>query len=217
MIIGYARVSTEDQELKLQIDALEKFGCEHIVTEKASGKTVNRPTFRSILDHGIRPGDTLVVWKLDRLGRTLSGVVQVIEQLNNNNVDVVSITDGFDVRTPMGKAMMQITLVFAELERNLISERTRAGMAAAKAEGKILGRKRLIEDYPKRMKFLQKTYDAGKLVGEEGQLLWTRDALRLAINNADKKAPAIKGNLTIKRWQDAGFPGVDRGENNEEG
>jgi len=209
MIIGYARVSTDDQSLGLQLAALERFGVDRIITEKASGKTVDRATFQNMLHYGVRPGDTLVVWKLDRMGRTLSGVIQVIEDMQKNGVDLVSITDGFDVRTPMGKAMMQISLVFAELERNMISERTKAGMAAAKAAGKTFGPKHSIMGFPKRLKLVKAMDADGQLRDGDGQLLISRADLIAALNAADKSAKPIKSAMTIKRWQDDGFPGLD--------
>ncbi len=209
MIIGYARVSTEEQELKLQHDALNKYGVDGIVSEKASGGDMHRKTFSMLLEHGIRKGDTVVVWKLDRLGRDLSGVLRAIERFEEVGVNLVSITDGFDARTPMGKAMMQISLVFAELERNLISERTKAGMAAAKAEGKTFGRKHSIRDFPKRIKALQKLEDAGELKTEDGILLKSPTYLVNLLNEKDKNAPPIKNVETIRRWKREGFPWIE--------
>lgn len=158
----------------------------------------------------MRRGDTLVVWKLDRLGRTLAGVLEMIEQLNRDGINLVSLTEQFDTTTPMGRAFLQIALVFAELERNMISERTKAGMAAAKAEGKTFGRKRSILDFPKRVAKLQELYDAGELLDDQGQLLKSRKALMEILSKADRKAAPIKSQMTIKRWQDDGYPGLER-------
>lgn len=208
-IIGYARVSTDDQDLKLQHEALEKFGVDAVISEKAPGGTMNRRKLQLLLKYGVRPGDTLVVWKLDRLGRNLSGVLKMIEELEQNDIQLVSITDGFDVRTPMGRAMLQITLVFAELERNLISERTKAGMAAAKAEGKVFGRKPLIAGYPKRIKRMRELDAAGELRDPDGILRMTPRAIWEELNKADPKAPKIVNVETVRRWHREGFPGLE--------
>ena len=213
-IIGYARVSTEDQDLSLQKAALEKFGVDGIITEHASGKSVDRRQLKALLKVS-RPGDTVVVWKLDRLGRNLTGVLGVIEDFERRDINLVSITDGFDARTPMGRAMMQISLVFAELERNLISERTKAGMAAAKAEGKVFGRKPLITGFPKRMEYLRALDAAGQLRDADNVLLMTPRAICEGLNAADKKAPAIINVETVRRWRRDGFPGLDQGDETE--
>lgn len=210
---GFARVSTDDQDLSLQIDALTKYGIPEalILSEHASGKTVERRNIDRIFRNLTR-GDTLVVWKLDRLGRTLTGVLEVIERLDQEGIEFVSLTESFDTSTPMGKAFMQIALVFAELERNMISERTRAGMAARKAEGAKFGRRRLIQDFPKRLELVQRLDAQGKLRAEDGMLLISRQALLEQLNDADPKAPQIKNTMTIKRWQDDKFPGLDEME-----
>lgn len=214
---GYARVSTDDQDLTLQKAALERFGVDQIIEEHASGRTMNRRRFKVLAEKLLRPGDTLVVWKLDRLGRNLSGVLEVIEEFERQDINLVSITDGFDARTPMGRAMMQISLVFAELERNLISERTKAGMAAAKAEGKTFGRKHYIRDYPKRLKALRVLHAKGELLSEDRVLLKTPKALVELLNKADSKAPKIGNVETIRRWKRDGFPWLDDGEGQADG
>lgn len=217
VIYGYARVSTDDQDLTLQRAALERFGVDEIIEEHASGKTMNRRRFKALAEKLLRPGDTLVVWKLDRLGRNLSGVLEVIEEFKRQDIQLVSITDGFDARTPMGNAMMQISLVFAELERNLISERTKAGMAAAKAEGKTFGRKHYIRDFPKRLALLRAMDARGDLKDEDGMLLLTPAALADKLNAADRKAPQIKNVETIRRWKRDGFPWLDQKDPWKEG
>lgn len=207
-IIGYARVSTDDQDLTLQTAALEKFGVDAIISERASGKSVNRKYFQLMLKT-MRNGDTIVVWKLDRLGRNLSAVLGVIELFEEQDINLVSITDGFDARTPMGRAMMQISLVFAELERNLISERTKAGMAAAKAEGKVFGRPSSIQGFPKRLRRMRQLDAEGKLRAPDGVLLMTPRAIRDELNKADRKAPEITNVETVRRWRRDGFPGLE--------
>jgi len=140
LLIGYARVSTDDQRLDLQQDALEKAGCHRVFEDRASGACSDRPGLTQALSH-LRPGDTLVVWKLDRLGRTTHQLVGLLEQFEREGVKLKSLQDGIDPSTTMGKAMLQIGAVFAEMERNLIRERTRAGLSAARARGRLGGRK----------------------------------------------------------------------------
>src|SRR6478735_458524 len=138
--IGYARVSTEDQRLDLQKDALKAAGCRKIFEDRASGARSERPGLTQALSH-LRPGDTLVVWKLDRLGRTTHQLVGLLEQFESEGIKLRSLQDGIDPSTSMGKAMLQIGAVFAEMERNLVRERTKAGLAAARARGRLGGRK----------------------------------------------------------------------------
>ncbi len=140
---GYARVSTDDQNLDLQIDALKKAGCKRIFREKKSGASRKRPKLDAVLA-ALQPGDTLVVWKLDRLGRSFRHLIDVIEGLEERGVGFVSLSDGIDTTTATGKLVCRIISAIADFERSLISERTRAGMMAAKKRGKAVGRKRAI-------------------------------------------------------------------------
>jgi DNA invertase Pin-like site-specific DNA recombinase len=140
MIFGYARVSTQDQNLETQIAALEKYGCDKIYYEKLSGKIKNRPELDKCLDI-MREGDTLVIYKLDRLGRTLRNLVNLVNDLSERKIKFVSISDGIDVKTIMGKALFQMCGVFAEMEHALILERSRAGIENARRRGRIGGRK----------------------------------------------------------------------------
>ena len=141
MKIGYARVSTEDQNLALQIDALRQQGCERIFEEKMTGASRSRPVLHETLA-ALRPGDVLVVWKLDRLGRSLQHLIEITAGLELRGIDFHSISDGIDTRTPAGKLLFHIVGAIAEFERSQISERTKAGMAAARLRGKRLGRPR---------------------------------------------------------------------------
>ena len=146
VLIGYARVSTEDQKLDLQRDALAQLGCHRVFEDRASGARVDRPGLVAALSH-LRRGDTLVVWRLDRLGRTTHQLVNLLEQFEREGIRLRSLQDGIDPSSVMGKAMLQIGAVFAEMERNLLRERTNAGLAAARARGRLGGRKpRLSED-----------------------------------------------------------------------
>ena len=140
VLIGYARVSTEDQKLDLQRDALAQLGCHRVFEDRASGARADRPGLAAALSH-LRRGDTLVVWRLDRLGRTTHQLVNLLEQFEREGIRLRSLQDGIDPASVMGKAMLQIGAVFAEMERNLLRERTKAGLAAARARGRLGGRK----------------------------------------------------------------------------
>jgi len=138
---GYARVSTNDQNLALQLDALQKAGCNEVFEDRISGKTTSRPALDRLLPQ-LRWGDTLTVWKLDRLGRGVLHLVALMEGLRTRGVEFRSITEGMDTRTVMGRAMFQLVAVFAELKCGQNHERIVAGIAAAKAAGVHCGRRR---------------------------------------------------------------------------
>lgn len=140
LLIGYARVSTEDQRLDLQRDALARAGCHRTFEDRASGARADRPGLVAALSH-LRRGDTLVVWRLDRLGRTTHQLVGLLERFERDGIRLRSLQDGIDPASVMGRAMLQIGAVFAEMERNLLRERTRAGLAAARTRGRCGGRK----------------------------------------------------------------------------
>jgi DNA invertase Pin-like site-specific DNA recombinase len=139
MLIGYARVSTEDQTLDLQKDALEKIGCSHIFTDTISGATRERPGLTKALEY-VRAGDTLVVWKLDRLGRSLKHLIETITHLNNRKIGFKSLTENIDTTKSGGKLIFHIFGALAEFERDIIRERTLAGLQAARARGRRGGR-----------------------------------------------------------------------------
>ncbi|WP_084169979.1 recombinase family protein [Paraburkholderia ferrariae] len=141
MIIGYARVSTDEQNLTLQIQALEKAGCVRIYSDHGiSGSLMSRPGLDRALRR-IKPGGKLVVWRLDRLGRSLPHLVRLLDQLGRRDVLFQSITEHIDTNSSGGRLIFHVMAALAEFERALISERTRAGMAAARAEGRRLGRR----------------------------------------------------------------------------
>lgn len=140
MIVGYARVSTQDQSLGLQNDALRIAGCEEIFSEKITGKQRERPELQNCL-RMLRKGDVLVVWKLDRLARSLKDLVELITELEAKKVGFRSITEAIDTTTAGGKLVFHIFGALAEFEHNLIRERTLAGLAAARARGRKGGRK----------------------------------------------------------------------------
>jgi DNA invertase Pin-like site-specific DNA recombinase len=139
MLIGYARVSTTDQTLDLQKDALEKAGCTKIFTDTASGAKTEREGLDEALSH-LREGDSLVVWRLDRLGRSLPHLIETITDLNNRKIGFKSITEAIDTTTSGGKLIFHIFGSLAEFERDIIRERTQAGLSAARARGRKGGR-----------------------------------------------------------------------------
>lgn len=140
MLIGYVRVSTNDQNTMLQINALESAGCVQIFEDKISGTKAERPGLKRLLKT-LQEGDTLVVWKLDRLGRSMRHLVILIEELRHRGVNFRSLTDSIDTSTPMGRFFFHVMGALAEMERELIVERTRAGLAAAREQGRIGGRR----------------------------------------------------------------------------
>jgi DNA invertase Pin-like site-specific DNA recombinase len=139
MLIGYARVSTHDQTLNLQKDALEKAGCTKIFTDTASGAKTERKGLEEALNY-VRKGDTLVVWRLDRLGRSLPHLITTMTALEERGIGFKSLTENIDTTTSGGKLIFHIFGALAEFERNLIRERTQAGLIAARARGKTGGR-----------------------------------------------------------------------------
>lgn len=150
-IYGYARVSTNEQELNLQLDALQKYGCEdvHIFTDKISGAKAQRPGLDACLAK-LQSGDTLLVWRLDRLGRSMPHLVKLVEDLRERGVGFRSICDGvIDTTTASGELVFNIFSSLAQFERRLIQERTRAGLSAARARGKLGGRKKITAADPR--------------------------------------------------------------------
>lgn len=141
MKLGYARVSTQDQNLALQLDALKAAGCIKIFQEKASGSKIERPELNRLLEI-IRQGDTLVIWKLDRLGRSLNHLIEIVTQLEEQQVGLVSLNDPIDTTTAQGRLVFRIFASLAEFEREVIRERTLAGLASARRRGQLLGRRK---------------------------------------------------------------------------
>ncbi len=141
MIIGYARVSTSEQDTSLQLDALNSSGCERIYQESKSGRTKERPELTRCID-ALREGDTIIVWRLDRLGRSLKDLVEIIAGLEERNIGFRSLNEAIDTTNAGGKLIFHIFAALAEFERSLIQERTKAGLAAARARGRRGGRPR---------------------------------------------------------------------------
>jgi DNA invertase Pin-like site-specific DNA recombinase len=139
MKIGYARVSTREQNLDMQVIALEAAGCEKIYEEKVSGVKVERPILNNLINQ-LRPNDVLVIWKLDRLGRSLKNLIELVQQLLERNVGLCSLNDPIDTTNPQGRLIFNIFASLAEFERDVIRERTQAGLSAARARGRLGGR-----------------------------------------------------------------------------
>jgi DNA invertase Pin-like site-specific DNA recombinase len=145
MLIGYARVSTDEQNLDLQRDHLEKAGCSRIFTDHISGTKARRPGLEEALSH-LRPGDTLVVWRLDRLGRSLRHLIDTVRDLQEKGVGFKSVTEAIDTTTSGGKLVFHIFGALAEFEREIIRERTQTGLQAARARGRNGGRRKKLTE-----------------------------------------------------------------------
>ena len=146
MFVGYARVSLPEQHLALQTDALQRAGCERLYTDTVSGGQAERPGLRTALEV-LRTGDTFVVWKLDRLGRSLSHLVETIQDLHQQGIHFKSLQENIDTTSGAGKLVFHLFAALAEFERDLIRERTRAGLAAARERGKLGGRPKALRPH----------------------------------------------------------------------
>lgn len=163
--IGYARVSTEDQKLDLQLHALRNAKCDRIFTDFGiSGSTCDRPGLQRALE-SVERGDTLVVWRLDRLGRSLIQLVQLMDVLGKRGIEFYSLTENIDTGSSGGRLLFHMIAALSEFERTLISERTRAGMAAAKLNGRRMGRPRGLDDQQLREAILAVS-ERGESVGD---------------------------------------------------
>jgi DNA invertase Pin-like site-specific DNA recombinase len=140
MLVGYSRVSTEEQKLDLQVDALKSAGCEKFFSDHVSGASKLKPGLEEALAY-LRAGDTLVVWKLDRLGRTVKGLVDLVQTLQDKGIQFRSLTDGIDTSTTAGRFFFHVMAALAQMEKELVHERTMAGLSAARARGRLGGRK----------------------------------------------------------------------------
>jgi len=166
MLIGYARVSTQDQTLDLQTDALKQAGCEKLFTDTMSGANAERPGLQEAMNH-LRVGDTLVVWRLDRLGRTLKHLIATITDLSDKGIGFKSLQENMDTTTSGGKLIFHIFGALAEFEREVIKERTNAGLQAARARGRLGGRPKIQELDPKKIALAKKLYDDGNMPVKE--------------------------------------------------
>lgn len=156
MIIGYARVSTKDQDLQMQRDALTAAGCVEIFEEKVSGRKLDRPALAEMLKM-LREGDRVVVYKLDRISRSTKHLIELAERFDETGVEFVSLHDNIDTSTPMGKFFFRMMASIAELERDITSERTKSGLASARARGRKGGRPKIDQ---KKINTAFKMYDS---------------------------------------------------------
>lgn len=200
--VGYWRVSTPDQDPDYQINELQKFGVVTVYGEKITGARMNRPQLQRAIKI-CRRGDCIVVWKLDRLGRSLKDVLMVVEQLEREGINIRSLTEPIDTTSSMGRLVMQILLAVAEMERNLISERTTAGMKRAKERGQKFGKPHYIRDYPKRIAAFQKLWAEDKIKDMTGREIVEH------LNKADPKAPQMGSPQVYYNWKRGGFEGFD--------
>ena len=168
MLIGYARVSTNDQNLALQKDALKKAGCEKVFEDQITGTRADRPGLQEALSY-MRLGDTLVVWKLDRVGRSLKHLVAFMTQLEERNIEFRSLTESIDTNSSMGTFFFHVMAAMAQMERDLIVERTNAGLEAARARGRLGGRPRKVDK--DKLAHVKKLLNEGKQVKEVAHLL----------------------------------------------
>lgn len=174
MLIGYARVSKDDQNLELQRQALKKAGCKRVYEEMASGAQRDRPQLNAAMSF-MREGDTLVVWRLDRLARSLKQLIETVDVFDQRGTHLHSLTEKIDTSTPGGKLIFHIFGALAEFERGLIRERTLAGLAAARAKGRVGGRPRSINE--KQLKAAKAMLSAGELtVAEIAQQIGVSEA-----------------------------------------
>ncbi len=164
MKIGYVRVSTHEQNLDMQKDVLKSYGCDEIFTDIASGAKTDRPGLEQALEY-IRTGDSLVVWKLDRLGRSIQHLIQIVNELNSKQIGFHSLQENIDTNTSGGKLVFHIFGALAEFERDLIRERTQAGLKAARTRGRLGGRPLLLNS--RQVKRLIELYDDQKSTVDE--------------------------------------------------
>jgi DNA invertase Pin-like site-specific DNA recombinase len=169
MHIGYARVSTDEQSLDLQIDALVKAGvdADHIYRDKASGSRRDRPQLKAVLER-LQPGDTLVIWKMDRLSRSLLDLLNLLRELGARGVAFHSLTEKIDTSTAIGRCIMHVIAAFAEFEKEQLKERVNAGLRAARKAGRIGGRR--FKFSAEQQQHIIELIDAGKTAGEVARL-----------------------------------------------
>ena len=185
MLIGYARVSTADQSLALQEDALKQIGCKKIYSEVASGAKDDRAQLTEALKH-CREGDTFVVWKLDRLGRSLSHLIGTVNSLKENGIDFKSVQENIDTSTSGGNFAFHIFSAMAQFERDLIRERTQAGLSAARRRGRVGGRPRVLSD--KQIELAKKLHaDESNSIQDICKLLDIKRATLYKYLKSDKK------------------------------
>jgi DNA invertase Pin-like site-specific DNA recombinase len=195
MDVGYARVSTGEQTLDLQLDALAKAGCGKVFEETASGAKADRVVLAKLLGY-LRAGDTLVVWRLDRLGRSLGHLIATVAELAERGVGFRSLTERIDTTTSGGKLVFHVFGALAEFERDLVRERTQAGLAAARARGRLGGRPRKLGD-PKKLALALALYDGGR--ADVATICATLGVSRATLYRALKERPGAGGAAANER------------------
>jgi DNA invertase Pin-like site-specific DNA recombinase len=168
MRMAYVRVSTNEQDESLQRDALEAAGCEKFFEDRSSGVLASRPALDKMLEQ-LRPGDTVVVWRLDRLGRSLQNLMALVEEFNSRSVDLVSLREHIDTTNPSGKLIFHVMAAMSEFERDLIRERTRAGLAAARARGRRGGRPKALT--PEKLRAARSMHGSGESIADVAKAL----------------------------------------------
>lgn len=188
--VGYARVSTAEQHTEAQEDTLRGAGCERVYSDTVSGIAAHRPRLAAAFEH-LREGDTLVVVRLDRLGRSLRELIELVERLRGIGVHFVSLTEGFDTSTPAGRMLFHVVGAMAELERSLIVERTRAGLDAARARGRRGGRPRRLS--PEQVAAARKLLRDGVSVAQAARILTVPDSTLRGALAAPPARAAVEG------------------------
>ena len=164
MLAGYARISTNDQQPELQLDALKAARCKPIFVEQKSARNMERPELIRCLDT-LRKNDTLVIWKLDRLGRSLRDLIEIVARLEGDGIQFISLTEDINTKTASGRLIFHVFAILAEFERNLIRERTMAGLASARAKGRFGGAKK--KTTAQQDKQLRALWDSGKFTAAQ--------------------------------------------------
>ncbi len=194
MNFGYIRVSRDEQNFDLQTDALEKAGCEKVFKEKVSGAAKFRPEFDKLLSQ-LREGDVVIVWRVDRLGRTTLELIKLMVEFQEIGVEFKSLTEGIDTTTPMGRMWFMLSAIFSENEREIIRERSRAGLQAARARGKVGGRPKGLSAEAKKKAFSTAIlYRDGKSISE------IRKGLSIGSNTTVYKYLRSEG-VKINGWE----------------
>jgi DNA invertase Pin-like site-specific DNA recombinase len=191
MLIGYARVSTQDQDNQAQITALQQAGCERIFQEKASGGRWDRLELQRLMEH-LRAGDVVVVFKLDRLSRSLKDLLLTLERIELAGASFLSLTEAIDTGTPAGRMMMQIVGSFAEFERAMLKERTRHGLEAARAAGRVGGRKPKLTPQQKN-EIVAMVSSGNKTGADAARLFRVHPATVVRLLAKERAAPGLPG------------------------
>ena len=200
MIFGYIRVSKDEQNYDLQTDAVKEAGCEEIFKEKISGASKHRPQFEKLISH-LRKDDVVVVWRIDRLGRTTLELIKLMVEFREKGVEFRSLTEGIDTTTPMGRVWFMLSAIFAENEREIIRERSKAGVEAARARGKLGGRPKGLSKEAK-----GKAFTAAILYKEGRSISQIRGALKIGSNSTVYSYLRYEG-IEINGWNQS--PQID--------